>query len=294
MDVAVDPNFARNRLVYFTYSEGDASANRTAVARTRLDANRLSRFQRLFANADSKTRGQHFGSRLLFLPDGSLLVSIGDGGNPPISFAGADIRQQAQNVRTHFGKVLRLNPDGSVPRDNPLRTTEGARPEIWSFGHRNVQGLARDPETGAVWASEHGAAAGDEINRLEAGANYGWPAVTFARNYFDGSLISTETRREGMQDPVVVWLDTHSPSGLAVYRGQEFPQLRGALLSGGLITQDIRVIRPQPAGRARETRIPIGARVRDVAIGPDGRIYILTDGESARLLRIESSGAHSS
>ena len=287
MDVAVSPNFAKDRTLYFTYAEGDPKANRTIVARAKLDGTSLTKLTTIYANPDFKERGQHFGSRLLFTPDGSLLVSIGDGGNPPVEFQGAHIRLQAQSTSTVFGKVLRLTPDGRAPKDNPFAARSDARPEIWSLGHRNIQGLARDSATGRIWANEHGAAGGDELNILEAGANYGWPTATFAREYADGALISDKTRAPEMRDPVIVWLDTHAPSGLAIYRGDRLPALQGAILSGGLITQDIRVVRPQDGQRARETRIPIGERVRDVRVGPDGFVYVLTDGEKGRLLRIE-------
>lgn len=287
MDVAVSPTFPKDRTLYFTYAEGDAKANRTVVARAKLDDKGLTRLTTIYANPDAKERGQHFGSRLLFAPDGALLVSIGDGGNPPVSFQGGAIRLQAQNPSTVFGKVLRLTPDGRAQTGNPLAATTGARGEVWTLGHRNIQGLALDSATGRIWASEHGAAGGDELNLLDAGGNYGWPAVTYAREYADGAIISEKTRAPDMRDPVVVWLDTHAPSGLAVYRGDRLPSLQGAILSGGLITQDIRVVRPQEGQRARETRIPVGERVRDVRVGPDGFVYVLTDGEKGRLLRIE-------
>lgn len=294
MDVAASPNFARDRTLYFTYAEGDAAANRTVVARAKLDGGALKGMTTVYRNPDAKERGQHFGSRLLFTPDGALLVSIGDGGNPPVQFQGAFIRTQAQNLGTSFGKVLRLTPDGKPRAGNPFASDAGAaggaRASVWTYGHRNVQGLAFDAATGRIWASEHGAAGGDELNVLEAGANYGWPAVTYAREYADGAVISEKTRTPDVRDPVVVWLDTHAPSGLAVYRGDRLPGLQGAVLSGGLITQDIRVVRPQEGQRARETRIPVGERVRDVRVGPDGFVYVLTDGERGRLLRLEPAG----
>lgn len=290
MDVAVSPDFARDRSLYFTYSEGDPTANRTVVARARLEGARLTGLAPIYRNPDMKQRGQHFGSRLLFTPDGALLVSIGDGGNPPIQFEGGNIRLQAQRLSTAFGKVLRLTPDGQAQGGNPFIGTINARGEIWTLGHRNIQGLAHDRVTGKIWASEHGAAGGDELNMLDAGLNFGWPAVTYAREYADGALISDKTRASNMRDPVLVWLDTHAPSGLAVYRGDRLTNLQGAILSGGLITQDIRVVRPQEGQRARETRIPVGERVRDVRVGPDGFVYVLTDGERGRVLRLEPAG----
>jgi glucose/arabinose dehydrogenase len=289
LDVAASPNFARDRTLYFTYAEGGPKANRTVVARARLEGARLAGLTPIFRNPDMKERGQHFGSRLLFTSDGSLLVSIGDGGNPPVQFRDGNIRLQAQNLSTVFGKVLRLTTDGRAQAGNPFLGAGTARGEIWTFGQRNIQGLAYDSVTGKIWASEHGAAGGDELNQLDAGVNYGWPAVTYAREYADGALISDKTRAPDMRDPVLVWLDTHAPSGLAVYQGDRLPSLKGTILSGGLVTQDIRVVRPQEGQRARETRIPVGERVRDVKVGPDGLVYVLTDGERGRVLRLEQA-----
>ncbi len=289
LDVAVHPAFAENRLIYLTYAHGTDAANRTRLARGVFDGDRLRDLDVIFETADPKRGSQHFGSRLLWLPDGTLLVSIGDGGNPPVRFAGDEIRKQAQNPGTHFGKLVRIADDGAVPADNPFRDQEGARPEIWSYGHRNIQGLAIDPATGAVWANEHGAQRGDELNRVQAGRNFGWPAATFSRNYGTGSQISPHTSRPGMVDPVFVWLNvTHAPSGLAVYRGAAFPDWDGDLLSGGLVTKDIRRIDLDDSGAvAGESAIVIGERVRDVRIGADGHVYVLTDEPAGRLLRLE-------
>lgn len=286
MDVAVAPDFEETGWLYFTYSTGDPSANRTEIGRARWDGSSLPEFEVLWRNPDDKSSGQHFGARLLFLPDGTFLATIGDGGNPPVMFDGDEIRKQAQNRTTAFGTVIRLNPDGSIPEDNP-RFDGDTLPGLWSYGHRNIQGIARNPESGVIWANEHGAAAGDELNRLMPGQNYGWPAATFSRNYRDGSLISERTELPGAVHPRVVWLDTHAPSGLTVYHGSEFPAWRGAVLSGGLVTRDIRVIRGGESNRRPgESRIPIGERVRDVRQSPDGGLYVLTDSENGQLLRI--------
>lgn len=289
MDIATSPDFETDNLLYFTYATGDPQANQTAIGRATWTGDGLAGFTEIFRVAAAKEGGAHFGSRLLFLPDGTLLASIGDGGNPPITFASEEIRQQAQSLQTHFGSVIRINPDGSVPDDNPFVATEGARPEIWSYGHRNIQGMAFDPETKAIWASEHGAAGGDELNRLEAGNNYGWPAVTYARNYGDGTLISDRIAGPGYTAPVVVWLDTHAPAGATVYRGADFPDWQGGILSSGLVTQDLRLIMPQAGKKPRHLSIPIGKRVRDVDVDPDGKLYALTDGENGALIRIHSA-----
>ena len=259
------------------------------MARAAFDGTALTDLEVIFEVADPKAGGQHFGSRLLWLPDGTLLISIGDGGNPPVSFAGDEIRQQAQNLATHFGKIVRVRDDGSVPADNPFVDQAAARPEIWSYGHRNIQGLARDPLTGLLWANEHGAQRGDELNRLEMGRNFGWPAATHSRNYgIFRTEISPHTSLPDMADPAFVWSDTHAPSGLAVYRGNVFPDWDGDILSGGLVTRDVRRIDLDQDGRILgEERIDIGARVRDVRVGPDGHVYLLTDQSSGRLIRLD-------
>lgn len=289
LDVAVSPDYAQTSWVYFTYSSGDQRANRTEVARVRFDGENFSDFETIWRNPDDKSRGAHFGSRLLFLPDGTFLVTIGDGGNPPIMFRGEEIRRQAQNKATAFGKVLRLNADGSFPEDNPPFEGESL-PGLWSYGHRNIQGIDFDPETARIWANEHGASRGDELNLLRPGENYGWPAATHSRNYGSQSAISDATSQPGMIDPKLVWMSTHAPSGLLIYRGDEFPAWDGAILSGGLVTRDVRVIENAPdSASIRERRIPIGQRVRDVRLGPDGGLYILTDDQKGQLLRVVPS-----
>jgi len=221
------------------------------------------------------------------LPDGTLLVSIGDGGNPPIQLEGEFIRQQAQNLSSHLGKVIRINEDGSIPADNPFANNPQAAPEVWSYGHRNIQGLALDPTTNQVWATEHGARGGDEVNLLEAGANYGWPLATHSREY-SGGLISPETSLPGMIDPKVIWTPSIAPSGLTVYTGTQFPQWQGNLFAGGLVSQDIRRIEVERSGSViKEVSISIGQRVRDVRQGPDGLIYVLTDADHGQLIRLE-------
>lgn len=289
MDVVASPDFATDGLLYFTYATGDTEANRTELARARWTGAGVEDFEVLWRNPRDKPSGQHFGSRILFLPDGTLLLTVGDGGNPPVSLDGEDIRQQAQNPATAFGKVLRLHPDGSIPTDNP--SFDGnALPGLWSYGHRNIQGIARDPETGEIWANEHGASLGDELNLLQPGRNYGWPAATFSRNYGLRTAISDATTLPGMEDAKLVWMETQAPSGLVVYRGEEFPAWQGALLSGGLRSQEVRVIHSAPNPAAlQETRIPIEQRVRDVRLGPDGGLYVLTDATEGQLLRIRPS-----
>lgn len=292
LDVALHPDFARNGLVYLAHSVGTREANMTAVSRGRLTGNRLAGVTELIRNPRAKSGGQHFGARLLFLPDGTLLVSVGDGGNPPTALDGANIRDQAQNPQSWFGKVLRVTHLGAPVKDNPGVTNPklGWDRRVWTIGHRNIQGLARDPATGAIWATEHGARGGDELNRLVAGQNYGWPVVTYSIEY-SGRPITSERSRPGMRDPVSVWTPSIAASGLAVYRGRALPALDGALLAGGLMSEDVRVIRLTAAGTPeRETRVRIGARVRDVRVGPDGLVYVLTDEPEGRILRLSRSG----
>lgn len=287
MDVALHPQFGENQWVYFTYSEGTASANQTQVARARFDGTQFSDWTVIFSVNRAKSGGQHFGSRITWLPDDTMLVSIGDGGNPPIELEGELIRNQAQELGSHLGKVVRLNDDGSVPVDNPFVDTAGAEPAVWSYGHRNIQGLAVDPDTGQAWATEHGSRGGDEFNRLQPGENYGWPVVTHSREY-SGGEISSERSRPGMVDPLVVWTPAIAPSGLLVYRGDRFPQWQGDLFAGGLVSQDVRYLDVDESGAVvNEIPIAIGQRVRDVREGPDGLIYVLTDEPNGRLVRLE-------
>jgi glucose/arabinose dehydrogenase len=291
LDISLHPRFEENRRVYFTYAHGNTIANRTRVATAVLIGSRLKNWQVIFEVASSKIGGQHFGSRLLWLPDETLLVSIGDGGNPPVRQEGEWIRKQAQNRQSHLGKILRFKDDGSVPPDNPFVNSADVRPTIWSYGHRNIQGLAYDPIRSMVWASEHGALGGDELNLIQAGRNYGWPTVTFSREYFDGSKISPHTSKPGMVDPVAVWMTAIAPSGLVVYSGTQFKKWRGDLFVGGLKSQDIRRIDLNEAGQiVGQSALRIGQRVRDVRQGPDGLLYVLTDESNGSLIRLEPSG----
>ncbi|WP_448582690.1 PQQ-dependent sugar dehydrogenase [Thermaurantiacus sp.] len=286
LDVALAPDFATSGTLYFTHSVGTEQANMIALSRARLAGNALLRVTEIARNPVAKSGGAHFGSRLLFLPDGSLLMSVGDGGNPNVKLAGANIRNQAQNPRTWFGKTLRLTADGKPAAGNPGTSAPGWDPHVWTIGHRNIQGLARDPKTGAIYATEHGAQGGDELNRLLAGSNYGWPLVTYSIEY-SGKSITSERTRPGMVDPLSVWTPSIAASGLAVYRGTAMPGLDGALLAGGLMSQDVRIIRLGRDGQPqRETRIEVGARVRDVRVGPDGFVYVLTDDTEGKLLRL--------
>ena len=288
LDVALHPDFADNRLVYFSLAIGTADANRTALARGRFDGQALHDTEVIFRNADAKSGAQHFGSRIVWLPDGSLLMSIGDGGNPPTRFAGENIRNQAQNPGTHFGKVLRLKDDGTPHPDNPVARQAGARPEIWTLGHRNIQGMTRDPVSGLIWANEHGSRGGDELNLIEGGRNYGWPVVSYSNEYW-GPRVAEESSRPGIAEPRLVWTPSKAPSGLSFYYGDAFPAWKGDLFSGALKFQQVRRIRLDGARVVGEEKLTIGRRVRDVREGPDGHLYLLTDEDDGALLRIVPS-----
>ena len=285
LDIALHPDFVHNRLVYLTMTVGSPEANRTALARGRFENQALKDAKIIFQNADPKSGGQHFGSRLVWLPDQTLLMSIGDGGNPPTRFGDGNIRDQAQNLGTHFGKVLRLKDDGTPPADNPFVNRPGAKPEIWTFGHRNVQGLTRHPLNGRIWANEHGSRGGDELNVLEGGGNYGWPEVTYSLEYW-GPKISAETHRPGIADPQLVWTPSKAPSGLTFYTGDVYPQWQGDLFSGALKFRQIRRIDLDGERILGEEKLTIDRRVRDVRQGPDGYLYVLTDEDAGALLRI--------
>ena len=288
LDVAAHPDFTRNRLVFLTHATGEAQANRTRLVRARLEGTRLSEVTTLFETNRSKAGGAHFGSRIVFLPDGTLLVSIGDGGNPPNSLDGRPIREQAQDPASHIGKVIRLDTQGRAPADNPFRATPGYAPEIFSVGHRNIQGMAFDPTRNLVWASEHGSSGGDELNILRGGQNHGWPAVSWSVEYRGGAQIGQGRGAPGLVDPALVWERTFAPSGLAIVTGDRYPGWRGDVLAGGLRGQAVHRIRADAAGRVTaEEVIKVGRRVRDVRQGPDGYLYLLTDEAQGALLRIE-------
>jgi len=291
LDVSLHPDFSSNNLVYLTYSHGSRSANQTRLARARFDGSTLQDLEVIFEVEPEKNDTQHFGSRIVWLPDKTMLLSIGDGGNPPVRLNGNLIRQQAQNLNAPLGKVLRLNDDGSIPADNPWVNSADADPAVWSYGHRNIQGIAFDRLNNRIWATEHGSRGGDELNLLTASENYGWPEVTYSEEY-TGGQISAEQSRPGMVDPQAVWTPAIAPSGLAVYTGDRFQQWQGDLFAGGLVSQDVRRIDLDEAGNVLgEESIYIGQRVRDVRQSPDGMLYVLTDEANGRLIRIEAQGS---
>lgn len=289
LDIAVHPaDKGPTVRVYMTMANGTSDENRTMLVQGVFDGKKLHGIKPLFRASPTKSGGQHFGSRIAFMPDGSLLMSIGDGGNPPQKVGNMLARDQAQNLGSHNGSILRLTADGKPAPGNPLASKPGALPEIWSWGHRNVQGLVVDTAVagGRVFASEHGPRGGDEINRVEGGKNYGWPIQTHGLDYSSRVPVGKPSV-PGMVDPLVVWSPSPAPSGLAIYSGKDFPQWRGSLFSGNLAGMDVRRVELDAAGKlVRQDRLAIGKRVRDVRQGPDGYLYVLTDESNSRILRI--------
>ena len=290
LDVSLHPNFAENRLVYFTYSDGTNQANQTKVARATFDGTSLQNWEDIFEVNPTKPQGQHFGSRIVWLPDNTMLVGLGDGGNPPIRLNGDLIRKQAQNLSSHLGSVVRLNDDGSIPQDNPFVNDADADPAIWSYGHRNIQGMTIDPVANRVWATEHGSRGGDEVNIIEAAQNYGWPEVSYSDEYTGGKVAEVSSRPDVLE-PELIWTPSIAPSGLAFYSSDRFSQWQGDLFAGGLVSRDVRRIDLDESGNILgEESISIGQRVRDVRLGPDGILYVLTDEQNGHLISIEPDG----
>ena len=280
LDVALSPTFAKDRFVYLAFAEPGDAGGGTAVARGRLGDRGLDDMQVIWRQQPKVSSNKHWGSRLVFRPDGTLFVTLGD----RFMFS-----EHAQNLGDTIGKIIRINADGSVPRDNPFAGREGARPEIWSYGHRNVQAATLDAQ-GQLWTVEHGARGGDELNTPQAGKNYGWPVITYGVDY-SGARIGVGTARPGMEQPIYYWDPVIAPSGATFYTADRFPDWKGDLLIGSL--QPGRLVRLKLAnGRvAHEERYVIapGERVRDVVQGPDGLIYLLTDHPRGRIVRLEPS-----
>ncbi len=285
LDVVLAPDFDTSRAIYLSYAEPREGAGGTSVARARLIEDggnaRLDAVEVIFRQQPAASGGQHFGSRLVFGRDGTLFITLGDGGS---------LRRDAQNLSTHIGKVVRILPDGGVPQNNPFRSTANARPEIWSYGHRNVQGAALDPATGKLWTIEHGARGGDELNHPEAGKNYGWPIITYGRDY-SGAAIGEGTSKPGMEQPVKYWDPSFAPSGLAFYTGDLIGAWKGSLFTGGLGgARLVRMKLDDSAGSVVEEEVlleDLGERIRDVRQGPDGALWLLTDDPgNGRVLRL--------
>ena len=284
LDVALDPRFAENQLVYLSYAEpGEGRMAGTAVARGHLRDGRLDDVRVVYRQQPKVEGGAHFGSRLVFARDGTLFVTQGDR---------FDYRDQAQDLSSLIGKIVRINPDGSVPRDNPFVGRAGARPEIWSYGHRNVQGAALHPDTGQLWTAEHGPRGGDEVNHPEAGKNYGWPVINYGVHY-SGAKIGEGTAKAGMEQPVYYWDPVIAPSGMTWYTGDALAGWKGSVLIGSLRPGGLVRLTVQNGRVTGEERhlAELGDRVRDVRQAPDGSLYLLTDSNDGRILRVVPAAA---
>ncbi len=292
LDVALDPGFADNHTIWFTYSEPSGDKAGTAVARARLGDAGLEDVQVILRQEPKVEGANHFGSRLAFARDGKLFVTFGERQR---------YRDSAQSLTATFGKVVRINPDGSIPPDNPFVGRNDARPEIWSYGHRNPQGAAVHPVTGVLWTIEHGARGGDELNHPQPGRNYGWPVITYGKDY-SGAKIGEGTAKAGMEQPVHYWDPSIAPSGLLIYTGDRFPTWTGSFIIGamagqGLTRLTVRENGPVPTTMGQpaasytvtEERMKEGIerRIRDVRQGPDGLVYLLTDASAGEILRLE-------
>lgn len=281
MDVILDPDFENNRLVYISYSHGTSRANHTRIARGRLEDHALRDLEVIFTTEPAKPNGFHFGNRMAFLDDGTLIFTMGEG----------NLKSPSQDMSSHLGKVLRIMPDGSHATDNPFQARVDAAQEIYSYGHRNPQGLAIHPETGKIYATEHGPRGGDELNLVEPGKNYGWPLATYGYEYH-GPRVSQHTTLPGMVDPLINWTPSIAASGLAFYTGDKFPDWQGDLFAGGLILQQVRRVKFADDNETiiGEETLQFDERIRDVRQGPDGYLYVLTDQRNGKLLRIEPEG----
>ena len=281
LDVVLDPAFADNGRVYWSYAEAGEGGNATAVARGRLAGERMTEVQVIFRQQPRVASSAHCGGRLVFARDGRLFVTLGD------RFSRKD---DAQVPGNHLGKIVRIEPDGAVPADNPFVATPGAKPEIWSLGHRNVQGAALHPQSGELWINEHGPQGGDEINRVLAGRNYGWPLLTFGRNYGSGTRIGEEGPKPGFEQPLKIWLPVSvAPSGMAFVTSERYPDWQGSVLIGTLRGESLRRLSLDGNRVVDEEVLLSGAnaRIRDVRQGPDGWLYVLTDSADGQLLRLQ-------
>ncbi|MBI1300470.1 MAG: PQQ-dependent sugar dehydrogenase [Alphaproteobacteria bacterium] len=278
LDVTIDPDFEQNQFIYFSYvGKGEGGAG-TEVARAKLNGNKLENVDVIF-KVSPKTEGQnHYGSRLIFADDGTLYITTGD----RYSFM-----EEAQNPENHLGTIIRINPDGSVPTDNPFANHETYRPEIYAYGIRNAQGISIHPETRQIWYHEHGPRGGDEINILRAGANYGWPEITYGIDY-SGLPISSKTEALGMEQPVLYWDPSIAPSGMVFYTGDKFPKWKNHLFVGALAGTHLRKIELDGEKVINQEKLLEDyGRIRDVKVGPDGFLYVLVDSHDGQVVRLE-------
>ena len=282
LEVLPHPQFAKNNLLYLTYSKAcEKGAATTALMRGRFDGKALTDAKDLFVADNCNTGNPHFGSKLAFGRDGLLYMTIGERGD----------RARAQNTNIHGGKILRFKEDGTVPPDNPFVGKPGYKPEIYSYGHRNPQGLAFHPDTGVLWETEHGPQGGDELNNIQAGRNYGWPVASYGREYApNGVVVSEHPWKEGIEEPTMLWIPSIGASGLLVYTGEQFPEWKGQLFAGGMSGLQLHRFAFNEKGGllGREAMLePLRQRIRDVRQGPDGYIYLAVDLNPGGVLRLE-------
>lgn len=281
LDVALDPAFATNNRVWISFSEPgpDDTASTAAVSGT-LTARGIENLKLVYRQQPKVVSRGHYGSRIVFARDGTLFITQGD----RMRFS-----EQAQDLKSGIGKVVRINPDGSIPRDNPFVGRSDARPEIWSWGHRNIQSAALHPTTGQLWTVEHGAKGGDELNHPEAGKNYGWPVISYGVDYSGKPIGQGLRAKAGMEQPVYYWDPVIAPSGMAFYEGDRYPGWKGSVFIGSLTPGGLVRLEMKDGRVTREERYleDLGHRIRDVAVGPDGLLYLITDADNGRILRIE-------
>jgi glucose/arabinose dehydrogenase len=279
-DLVLDREFAQNRVIYFCYAEPASGGGRTAMARGRLaeDATRVDDVKVIFRQEGPLSSGNHFGCRIAQGRDGNLFLTLGD------HFSHRD---EAQNLANHLGKIVRVTPDGAVPEDNPFVGRKEAKPEIWSYGHRNSQGAAIHPVSGRLWMHEHGPRGGDELNIPQAGKNYGWPVIGFGVDY-SGAKIHQSTHKAGMEQPIKQWTPVIAASGMAFYEGDLFPAWKGSLLIGGLASEVVVRLTLDGEKVTGEERLlaDLGERIRDVRVGPDGALWLATDSASGRIVKV--------
>lgn len=279
LDVVLAPDFATSKKIYFSYSEPGEGGQSTAVSSATLNGNKLENLTRVFSQKPKVDSGSHFGSRLVWAPDGTLFITLGDRGGH---------REKAQTLDNHIGTVVRINADGSVPKDNPFVKTPGALPEIWSYGHRNIQGAAINPITKELWTGEHGPQGGDELNITRAAKNYGWPVITYGENY-GGGKIGEGTHKEGMEQPNYKWVPSLAIAGFIFYTGDKFPQWKNNILLANLKDQTLSRLVIDGEKVTKEERMfakELGQRLRHVVQGPDGLVYIATDESKAKIYQL--------
>jgi glucose/arabinose dehydrogenase len=286
LGLAVDPKVAENGLIYWSYAEPAADGtNNTAVARGKLTGDRVENVQVIFHQTPSLNSTKHYGGRLVFAPDGTLFITTGERSI-------LEGRAQAQRLDGTLGKVVRINSDGSIPKDNPFVGKPGVKPEIWSYGHRNILSAAIDPKTGKLWEVEHGARGGDELNQPQAGKDYGWPTISYGLEYSGKQIGAGLTAKEGMEQPVYYWDPVIAPAGMAFYEADLFPAWKGNILIGGLASKAVVRLVMQDGKVVGEERLltDLNERIRDVIVGPDGALYLATDSKNGRVLKVTPKG----